>query len=972
GNSWYGPGASRAAAISAEHNTIEVRVPRADLNLTGAKPVRFTVASFINTGAWNNDGDGTTHIADNTANAVDSITIPPWNMEDNDAKMSAWLEDISDGDIDFWFDVKFGDSALVDNQRPTTPVLVAPTNNAGISASPTFQWQAASDNDGQITGYLLEVSTNDQFNGISGTENGTVDLRIHLPATQTNYTFTTIASQYWWRVRARDNAGALSVATTHTFRVVGKLDTEGPQPTLLYIGTNVAGYLAGAYDTHIAKYGPIQSVLDSELRDTNNVFGFVLRWDDPSGVYATNRNRDTGEFAFNIVSTDGRVSPNWDLLESNTVSGATTNWGIDQSFYASNTIAAGNTGQIVTNYVMAAFTITNYDPSIRYYLTVSAEDGCTDGGSWVEYGSWNSFKAEDGGKFFSGWCADGPNTARNITTNYLIEILVTDDDIVPPSASLGLGWKNNDTNAALVISNNVGRLDYVSGEGQNVLYQVTDGALIGRPLAFSFNAYDSYYKGIALGTTATFVDKSRTLTNTSFVAAYWQTNWANYDAARSSVADTRSSNTMLTWYWPSITTQDVTKLWGPDSLSGPLGVTNLIQLDLFDVDNDRDGDQASARVNFGRVVLVDDDPVDPVIDTESLGVTGTGLAREYVMTNLVEWAFPNGKDSVAPTATADYLAAINISHGPSGVLQGSSDYVFMNASFYNPATERFLTFTLTPDPGRTFKATSICFDSRVNSLNGPDLIEVFGTMPGGSEQLWGSAEIDLCDLENPVGTNWNSYATALAMPSAADGTVTFKIRARVANTNHLISSVNANWYMDNIIVAGYLLGPAGGAQVTDHDLAHGTVTFTLKAMDEYSGIDGTLGATGRAPRVDFWHETQGVTPITNALITDGWSSATNTYLTISGQPAVADKKQIVLGASGGPLQYRARFTVTDADVDRDGDWRTVSEVPSSVTVYDDDTSRPARGTLYGGPLGVFVDGVLTKAVGSGNARDYRI
>ena len=143
-------------------------------------------------------------------------------------------------------------------------------------------------------------------------------------------------------------------------------------------------------------------------------------------------------------------------------------------------------------------------------------------------------------------------------------------------------------------------------------------------------------------------------------------------------------------------------------------------------------------------------------------------------------------------------------------------------------------------------------------------------------------------------------------------------------------------------------------------------------MDEYSGIDGTLGATGRAPRVDFWHETQGVTPITNALITDGWSSATNTYLTISGQPAVADKKQIVLGASGGPLQYRARFTVTDADVDRDGDWRTVSEVPSSVTVYDDDTSRPARGTLYGGPLGVFVDGVLTKAVGSGNARDYRI
>lgn len=976
GNSWYGPGASRAAAISVEHNAIEVRVPRAELNLTGAKTVRFTVASFLNNGIWNNGGGGTVKVADNTSAAVDAISIPPVNTPDNDAKLSAWLEDISDADIDFWVDVKFADAGLVDNSRPTTPVLVAPAHDAGVVASPTLEWQPSTDADGEITGYLLEISTNEQFNGVSGRENGVVDLRVNLDATVTNYVFTTSASQYWWRVRARDTAGQLSVATTRFFRVVGKLDTEGPKPTLLYIGTNVTGYLAGEYDAWIAKYGPIQSVLDSEIRDENVRFGFVIRWEDPSGVYATNKMRaddnppnGAGGFAWNIVDENGRVSPNWDLIAVDTQNNTTSEfWGVDRPFHVTNTLAQGNADPVITNYVHSAFNVSDYNPDIEYYLTLSAEDSYTEGGSWWQHGTWASFAASTS-ETYSGWCADGPNTARNITTNFLIRICVTDDDIIAPRASKALGWPNE---ASLVVSNANKRLERVEGVGQDILYQVTDGALLGQPLSFCFNAYDSFYKGIALGTTPTFSDQGRTLTNTSFIAAYWQTNWVNYSAAKSIVTDTTDGGTMLTWHWDNITTQDVTKLWGPDSLSGPLGVTNLIQLDLYDVDNDRSGDQASARVNFGRVVLVDDDPVDPVIDTESLGVTGTGLAREYVMTNLVEWAFPNGKDSVAPTATADYLAAINISHGPSGVLQGSSDYVFMNASFYNPATERFLTFTLTPDPGRTFKATSICFDSRVNSLNGPDLIEVFGTMPGGSEQLWGSAEIDLCDLENPVGTNWNSYATALAMPSAADGTVTFKIRARVANTNHLISSVNANWYMDNIIVAGYLLGPAGGAQVTDHDLAHGTVTFTLKAMDEYSGIDGTLGATGRAPRVDFWHETQGVTPITNALITDGWSSATNTYLTISGQPAVADKKQIVLGASGGPLQYRARFTVTDADVDRDGDWRTVSEVPSSVTVYDDDTSRPARGTLYGGPLGVFVDGTLTKAVGSGNARDYRI
>ncbi|HQF20806.1 MAG TPA: hypothetical protein PLT37_06130 [Kiritimatiellia bacterium] len=979
GNSWYGPGASRAAAISAEHNTIEVRVPRADLNLTGAKPVRFTVASFLNNGIWNNDGGGTMKLVNNTAAAVDSVSIPPVNTPDNDARLSSWIEDISDADIDFWVDVKFGDAGLVDNSRPSTPVLVAPTNDAGVVASPTLQWQPSTDADGEITGYLLEISTNEQFNGVSGRENGVVDLRVNLDATTTNYAFTTSASQYWWRVRARDTAGQLSLATTRFFRVVGKLDTEGPKPTLLYIGTNVTGYLAGAYDTHIAKYGPIQSVLDSELRDTNNVFGFVLRWDDPSGVYATNRNRDTGEFAFNIVSTDGRVSPNWDLLESNTVSGATTDWGIDQSFYASNTIAAGNTGQIVTNYVMAAFTITNYDPSIRYYLTVSAEDGCTDGGSWVEYGSWNSFKAEDGGKFFSGWCADGPNTARNITTNFLIRICVTDDDIIAPRPSKALGWPNE---ASLVVSNANKRLERVEGVGQDILYQVTDGALLGQPLSFCFNAYDSFYKGIALGTTSNFSDQGRTLTNTSFIAAYWQTNWANYSAAKSIVTDTTDGGTMLTWHWDNITTQDVTKLWGPDSLSGPLGVTNLIQLDLYDVDNDRSGDQASARVNFGRVVLVDDDPVDPVMDTASLTVAGTGLAREYALANLVNWDFLDGTNSLTSTNVASNIVASALSHGGNGGtinLRDASTGVpepkalYTQAPYYNTNYYRYLQFTLEPDAtSKTFKASSISFDSRVTTLNGPDTLELWGTMPGGAETLWASNSIDLSDSENPVGTNWNGYSMSVAMPAASTGTVTFKLLARVADTNHLISSQNANWYVDNLIVSGYLLGEEGGTQITDHDLAYGTATFSLQAFDAYSGIDGTIGATGRAPRVDFWNEFYAAVPITNAFVTNGWSAATNTTLSLLGAaPAAADRRQIVLGAGDAPLTYYARFTATDADVDRDGDWRSVAYMTTNM-VYDEDTRRPARGYLYGGPLGIFVDGVQTKAVSSGNNKEYRI
>ena len=980
GTYWYAPatGGNTNVAISAANDAIEVKIARADLNLTGAVTGRFTVASYLNTGAWNNDSDGTTHLADNTADMVDTISIPPWSTEDNSADLSAWLEDISDADIDFWTDVKFSASGVANNSKPSTPVLTTPTNTAAVTASPTLGWQPSTDTDGQITGYLLEVSTNDQFNGVSGTENGTVNLRVNLYATTTNYTFTTSATQYWWRVRARDTAGELSAATTRWFRVVGKLDTEGPQPTLLYIGTNVAGYLAGDYDTWISQYGPIQSVLDNELRDTNNVFGFVLRWDDASGVYATNKARATdsppmgaGGFAFNIVSTDGRVSPNWDIVEY-TEGVLTKDWAKDAPFYATNTRASGNDNSIITNYVLAAFTMTNYNPNIDYYLTVSAEDAYTTGGSWWTYGSWPSFTNSAAAlPYYSGWCEDGPNTARNITTNQLIEIHVVDDDIVAPVASTALGWSNNGTNASMVVSNPAGRLTYVNGEGQDTLYQVTDGALIGQPLAFTFNAYDAYYEGVAFGTATTFAASGRTLTNSAFVAAYWQTNWANFDATRSLTTDTRSANTMVTWRWPSITTQDVTALWGPSSLAGDMGVTNLIQMDLYDVDNDRDGDQAVARVNFGRVRLVDDDATNPVVTESSLAVVGTGLAREYALTNLVEWTFDGGTNSVLSTNVAAGVTSSPVSLD-TGVMTGSTNSIGVTAGFAGGTTRSFLFNITSATTDKTFKATSISFESKVSSVNGPDVIELWGTMPGGSEILWATNAIDLSDPENPAGTNWTSYSVGFTMPYAATNTVQFRLKAYVADTNHLTGTGNASWSLDNLILSGFILGPAGGTQITDHDLAKGTAQFSLQAADVYSGIDGTVGAsTGRAPRVDFWNTASNVCPVTNAFITNGWSSATNTTLNLSGPSPAADKKLIALGAGGASLTYYARFTVNDYDVDRDGDSRIVTNLTTN-TVYDNDSSKPARGTLFGGPLGVYVDGTLTKAVSSGNNREYRI
>ena len=978
GSYWEAPGGGNTnVVINAANDAVELKVLRSDLNLTGEKTARFTVAAFLNTGAWNNDSDGTLQInTDGSADAADTVAIPYWTLTDNALERTAWQEDISDADADFWLDVKFGAAGLTDNQRPSTPTLLTPTNAASSLANPTLYWNQATDNDGQITGYLLEVSTNDQFNGVSGSENGTIDLRVNLDANTTNYTLSTSATQYWWRVRARDTAGELSLATTRYFRVVGKLDLDGPVPTLVYIGTNVQGYLNNEYNERIERYGYIQNVTDNEIQDTNNVFGFVIRWDDASGTYATNKARSTdsppmgaGGFAWNIVSSDGRVTPNWDLFESNTVTHATNDWGYDEVFHASNTLATGNSDSIMTNYVRSAFTVTNYDPDILYYLTLSAEDSYQQGGSWSAYGSWNSFAAATS-LTYSGWCEDGPYTARNVTTNYLIPIQVTDDDIRAPVAATNLGLSNGGTNTTLVISNATTRLTFVAGEGQDAMYEATDGNLVGSTLWFNFNAYDSYYEGVAVGTSETFSQSGRTLTNTAFVVAGWQTNRADFNAAASDTNDTTDASTLLTWQFAAITTNDVSALWGAADPEGTFSGTNLVQLDLYDVDNDRDNDQASDLVTFGRLRIADDDADDPDVDAGSLEVTGTGLASEYKLANLVEWQFTGTNSSRLDATNA--IVATNVVSGnftnDTGAISGT-DVITVSAGF-SGGSDRSWIFTVAPvTTAKTVKAISLNFDSRVSSVNGPDRMEVYGTMPGGAATLWATLDIDLSDPDHPEGTNWNAYSTALAMPASSTGTVTFRIKAYVADTNHLTStSGNATWSVDNLIVSGYVFGEEGGTQVTDHDLAQGTARFEADLVDTNSGLYAATN-TGRAPRVDFWH-TAGV-PVTNAFFTNGLASngAARTATTVWGYAPAAGKQQIQGGST--PTNYTARFTAEDYDFDRSNDSRTDIET-LAVNVYDNDTNAPVRGFKFGGPLGVFVDGSVTKAVSSGYNREYRI
>ena len=666
GGSWYGPGGvgdvTWTVAASTNHACVEWKLQRSDLGLKygSVTPARFTVATFANANGWNNQVVGTSKISDGTSYAVDTIAIAPWGQNDKDLAIGAWDEGIRNNNAEYWFDIWFGETAL-HNGQPNAPAqywLNTDTTNKYVppaaapemvvGASPVMHWSQATDSaydghTGFIAGYLVEVSTNEYFNGLEGTkENGPVSCRVNLEgATNTSYRYITDSREYWWRVRARDNTGVLSDPSPWHYTVEGKTDNEGPIAKLLYVGTNVMAFVNndGGYRDEQERSGDATSVLDSELEDGGHNFGFVIEWYDVNGVYATNHmhnqlgSPNPGGFAFNILDVHsdgtpyGRVSPNWDLLLVDRAAtdsdpskapppekvGSTTNnytwpedglvlptddggtetvycWyidcGLDKVFHNDETRNTGNSGLVLTNWATNAFSIGNYRTSLDIYLTVSAEDGCTNGAytqtEWYtppvydESGSAGSYApgpqpGRNGSILSSGWCSDFPHPERNITTNQLLHIHVRDNDTIPPTGSMEK-WRTAATNEAgesllpmVAVSkgtpgagawdptwdnldaNGLVRLPTSEGTGKTLQWHLTDADVVNggewistNKLNFFFNVYDEYlHSGMQTNKVASH-EQEKTLsglvrTNTMFntgmilgsVGDSW-TNWAMY------------------------------------------------------------------------------------------------------------------------------------------------------------------------------------------------------------------------------------------------------------------------------------------------------------------------------------------------------------------------------------------------------------------------------------------------------------
>jgi len=202
-----------AAYISATSNTIEIAINRADIGATGNKLIRFTIASFDNVVGWANDIDTTGNYT--TTDALDSISITKYLTNDSDNSKSSWDEDLSDGDIDFWFDIKVLANGKITNRAPNAPNYISPLNNTNLNTNWTIlKWNKATDSDtgDAVTSYLLEMNTSSNFEG-------TILYRINLNSTTTQWQTPLLPEgvKIYWRVQARDRKGILSSSPVWSF-----------------------------------------------------------------------------------------------------------------------------------------------------------------------------------------------------------------------------------------------------------------------------------------------------------------------------------------------------------------------------------------------------------------------------------------------------------------------------------------------------------------------------------------------------------------------------------------------------------------------------------------------------------------------------------------------------------------------------------------------------------------------------------
>jgi len=353
---------------------------------------------------------------------------------------------------------------------------------------------------------------------------------------------------------------------------------SGPTATLIYIGPDYSGGAIG---------GPVVTNLtDSDLANTNS-FDFVVRWDDPDGIFLTNSTASVR----NIDAANGNVMPNWDPLAP----GAATNtYGGDNYF---TNFYGRNGATSVTTVQHDAFIVTNVDLSQPYFVTVSAQDAPTCAGC--------THVAPTG---------DDVACSRAITVNTALRFYTTDDDQEPPVLGTNL----------LSILQGGSLADYQNYGGTSTLrrYFLTDGSLAAAGFSAILNVYDAS-SGLRRAT-------GGPETNLNVTIDKFVTNEVGSFSVANSLADTRIATSTSTWAFAStnFTYDRIGAMYGS-------GSEDLeIRADAADADGDRTNDISwSSNLVFGYLRIQDDDVGKPVLSNIGYAGSSTSNRAFWVSTN---------------------------------------------------------------------------------------------------------------------------------------------------------------------------------------------------------------------------------------------------------------------------------------------------------------------------------------------------
>jgi glycosidase/fibronectin type 3 domain-containing protein len=210
---WGAPPSGYSLNVAPTAGLIEARLGKADLQLAGACTFRVAIAVFDNF-------LGAAALVNSTVNlgvpdAVDAVSVASVGLNDPTRILSAWEEDLSDGDLDFWIQLQMGDTSLLANRAPDTPTGCSPFQGwSDTSNPPIFVWNVPNDPDSgdTVVAFLFELGDSGvDFDGTILHRRVVKDQFIILPTSLTESMY------YTWRVRPIDRSGQIGGCTSLTF-----------------------------------------------------------------------------------------------------------------------------------------------------------------------------------------------------------------------------------------------------------------------------------------------------------------------------------------------------------------------------------------------------------------------------------------------------------------------------------------------------------------------------------------------------------------------------------------------------------------------------------------------------------------------------------------------------------------------------------------------------------------------------------